>query len=71
MWGSISQTIQFKTLRMSALKRKIIEEYNKYVEALFVGKSFNYDYIIDMITFSEMGSLTSNPELIQNYYLNK
>ena len=56
---------------MSALKRKIIEEYNKFIEALFVGKSFNYDYIIDMITFNEMGSLTSNPELIQNYYLNK
>lgn len=41
------------------------------MQALFVGKSFDYDYILDMITFVEMGSLTSNPELIQNYYLNK
>jgi len=39
--------------------------------ALFVGKSYDYDYILDMITFIEMGSATNNPELIQNYYLNK
>ena len=56
---------------MSPLKLKIIEEYNKMVNALFVGKSFDYDYILDMITFLEIGSATNNPELIQNYYLNK
>ena len=56
---------------MQPLKRKIIEEYNKLIQSLFVGKSFDYDYILDMITFIEMGSATNNPELIQNYYLNK
>jgi hypothetical protein len=56
---------------MSPLKRKIIAEYNKMLAALFVGKSYDYDYILDMITFIEMGSATNNPELIQNYYLNK
>ena len=56
---------------MQPLKRKIIEEYNKLIQSLFVGKSFDYDYILDMITFIEIGSATNNPELTQNYYLNK
>lgn len=56
---------------MSPLKQKIVQEYQKMVVALSVGKQFKYDYILDMITFTEMGSTTNNPELIQNYYLNK
>lgn len=56
---------------MSPLKRKIVEEYHKLLNQLFVGKTYNYDYILDMITFTEIGSLTKNPELIQNHLLNK
>lgn len=56
---------------MRPLKRKIIEEYNKLVDSLSVGKTYNYDYILDMITFIEVGSKTDNPELILNHFLNK
>ena len=58
-------------MRMSPLKRKIVDEYHKMTRQLFVGKTVDYDYILDMITFTEIGSLSCNPELIQNHFLNK
>ena len=45
---------------LSLREYMILEAYN-----------YDYDYILDMITFIEIGSATNNPELIQNYYLNK
>lgn len=54
---------------MSPLKVKIIKEYQKMVKELAVGHQFNYDYILDMINFTEVGSHTNNPEFLQNHFL--
>jgi hypothetical protein len=54
---------------MSPLKVKIIDEYEKYVHQLHKGYRPDYNYILDMISFTEMGSKTKNPEIIQNHFL--
>ena len=56
---------------MQPIKHKIIKEYNKLVRNLNLGKISDYEHILQMISFTEIGSTTSNPELIQSYYFNK
>lgn len=52
------------------MKAKVVLEYNKLVQHLQLGYRYNYDHILDMICFIEMGTKTKNPELIQNHFLN-
>ena len=55
---------------MSPMKAKVVAEYQKMIHSLQLGYSYKYDYILDMINFIEVGSHTSNPPLIQEYFLN-
>ena len=55
---------------MSPMKTKVVLEYQKLVRSLQLGYKIDYNHILDMISFIEVGSRTNNPELIQNHFLN-
>lgn len=54
---------------MSPLKQKIIDQYNYMISDLRLGKIYNYDNILNMLSFLEVGSHTKNPYIIQEYLL--
>ena len=56
---------------MQPIKHKIIKEYNKLVRNLNLGKISDYEHILQMISFTEIGSTTSYPGLIRSCDLNK
>lgn len=55
---------------MSPLKRKILLEYQKLVRHLQLGYKMDYTHILDMISFTEVGSKTNSPGLLYNHFIN-
>lgn len=56
-------------MRMSPLKRKIIREYRKMLKEYENGKTYNYDYILDMINLLDVYEYLKHPEYIEAQYL--
>lgn len=53
------------------MKHAVIKEYQKYLKNLFLGIQTDYQHILDMINFIEVGEVVDNPEMIANYLINK
>ena len=54
---------------MSPLKRKIIREYRKMLKEYENGKTYNYDYILDMINLLDVYEYLKHPKYIEAQYL--
>ena len=56
---------------MSELRKRIIDDYFDMLEHIKFGRFYNYDRILDMISFLEVGSKTINPQMVQNYLIHE
>lgn len=54
---------------MLPIKRKIIEEYRKMLKEYEKGKTYKYDYILDMINFLDVREYLDNPLYIEAKFL--
>lgn len=52
------------------LKKKVIEDYNKYIKKLFRGYRDDYSILLNEINFIEVYSEIDNQKLIYEYYMN-
>lgn len=52
------------------LKKKAIEDYNKYIKGLFRGYRNDYSTLLNEINFIEIHSEIDNQKLIYEYYMN-
>lgn len=55
---------------MHSLKEKVIYDYKKMLKSLFIGKSYNYDKILDMINFIEVNEYIDNSKALNNLFIN-
>ena len=54
---------------MLPLKKKIIEEYRRMLREYEKGKTYDYDYILDMINFLQVRKYLDNPHYIEVKFL--
>lgn len=51
------------------IEKKIIEEYNKFTKGLHVGKTSDYNHILDMINLLELRDYIKYPENLSRRFL--
>ena len=54
---------------MLPIKKKIIDEYRKMLKEYEKGKTYNYNYILDMINFLDIYEYLDNPLYIEAKFL--
>lgn len=52
------------------LKKKVIEDYRRYIKGLFRGYKNDYSELLNEINFIEIHSEINNQKLIYEYYIN-
>ena len=52
------------------LKKKVIEDYHRYIKGLFIGYKNDYSELLNEINFIETHSEINNQKLIYEYYIN-
>ena len=52
---------------LQKVKEQVVNKYWKFVDALSVGRTYDYTPILDMINFLEIEDQTNNPEMLAEY----